>query len=252
MSNRYFLDIAFNGSNYHGWQIQPESVTVQEVLNKHISIILGERICCIGCGRTDSGVHALKYFAHFDTIKILDDSFRKKLDRFLPLDIKVKNIYLNTDKIHARFDALERSYKYILSKGKTPFSIHQKTITYSHYDVSLINEACQLIIGSNDFETFSKGNNNHNHYICHVTKALWTETEDEYIFEITANRFVRSMIRMLTGTLIDVGRNKISIEEFRKIFESKDRTRAGKSVSPEGLYFTDVVYPEGKLILLDG
>lgn len=249
MNNRYFLEISFNGSNYHGWQVQPGQITVQGELNRHISIILGEKVNCIGCGRTDAGVHARGFMLHFDTSETLDDQFRKKLNRFIHQDISVNKIFENKNRIHARYDAIERSYEYILSKGKDPFLLDMATITYESYHTGLMNEACKVLLEYEDFECFSKTHNSHKHYLCQLKSASWEETGGQYIFRITSNRFLRSMIRMLVGTMIQVGREKISLNEFREIIESKDRQRAGKSVHAAGLYFLSVQYPENKLEL---
>lgn len=251
MKNRYFLEIAFNGSNYHGWQVQPETLTVQGQMNKHISVLLGEKITCQGCGRTDAGVHANKYLLHFNTTQELNDTFRRKLDRFLPLDISVKKIYLNQDKIHARWDALEREYVYLLSKGKNPFMLNTATLSFNPYDIKLMNEACQIVKEHQDFEAFCKANNNHNHYLCDIYEAHWEETDTLYKFTIRANRFLRSMIRLMVGSMIQVGRRKITLDEFRQILELKDRTKAGKAMPPQGLYFNDVTFPEGRLQVLE-
>jgi tRNA pseudouridine38-40 synthase len=250
MKNRYFLEITFNGFNYHGWQVQENIVTVQGTINEHISIMLGEKVNCVGCGRTDAGVHATKYITHFDTNETLDFKFARKLNSFLPRDIAVLNFYDLKRRIHARFDALNRSYKYILSKGKNPFMLEQCTPTYEKYDISLMNQAAEIVKETPDFETFSKGHNAHNHYLCDILEARWEEREDQYIFYIKANRFVRSMIRMMVGTMIQVGRQKMTLEKLKEILEAKDRTLSGKAIAPSGLYFTGVEYPEGVLVSL--
>ena len=250
MKNRYFLEISFNGSDYHGWQFQPNQITVQSVINQLISVLLGEKISCVGCGRTDSGVHAEKYLLHFDTRSKLDKTFLPKLDRFFPLDIHARALYANPQKIHARYDALERSYKYIISKGKNPFTNGLATLSHINFDIDLLQQTARVVKEYNDFEAFSKSHNSHNHYLCNIISAGWTEDEKFYTFRITANRFVRSMIRMMVGTMADAGREKITIDEFRQIIESKDRQRAGKVFPAEGLYFTDVRYPDGKLKLI--
>jgi len=248
MKNRYFLEIAFNGSYYHGWQMQANAVTVQSVMNLHLSVLLGEKIMCHGCGRTDSGVHAERYMLHFDTESILESSFLKKLDRFLPTDIQAKVLYKNPEKIHARFDALRRSYRYVISKGKNPFTINLATPSYINLDIELLKKTAEIVKEFNDFEAFSKGKNNHKHYLCTIFDASWEDKGRFLEFNITANRFVRAMIRMMVGTMADVGRKRISMEEFRNIIQSKDRQKAGKVFPADGLYFTDVEYPAGKLI----
>lgn len=248
MKNRYFIEIAFNGTSYHGWQKQPNHITVQQVCNEKISTMLGEVINCHGCGRTDSGVHAARFFFHFDSRQELDKNFAFKLDAFLPADIKVVKMYILTKRIHARWDALSRTYEYIISHGKNPFRIELVTNTFETFDVGLMNEASNILLGYHDFETFSKTHNSHNHYLCDLTEACWRNENNLLIFRITANRFVRSMVRLIVGTMLDVGRKRLSLEEFRNIIEAKDRAKAGKAVPACGLYLVDVVYPEGILV----
>ncbi len=251
MKNRYFLEIAFNGTRFHGWQIQKNQISVQGEITRHISILLNEKVTCHGCGRTDAGVHAKKYMMHFDSTAKLNGSFGRKLNSFLPNDISIKKMYANDKRrIHARFDALSRSYEYVLSKGKNPFLQDMATLVFEKYDINLMNEACNILMEYKDFEAFSKGHNSHNHYLCDLHEANWEENDETIIFKIKSNRFVRSMIRMLTGTMIQVGRNQISLEQFRKIIESKDRTKSGKAMAAHGLYFMDVEYPEGVFVEL--
>lgn len=248
MKNRYFLEIAFNGSNYHGWQIQNAQITVQQVLTECINTLLREELNVHGCGRTDTGVHAKKFFLHFDTPQELNIEFLRHLDSFLPNDITAKKIYTLSKKIHARYDAEKRSYEYVISQGKNPFMIEMSNKTFEKFDVKLMNEACDILLKYNDFESFSKTNNSHNHYICTLFKADWLGKDNLLIFRITSNRFVRSMVRLIVGTMLDVGRKKIGLDEFRKIIENKDRTKAGKAVLASGLYLVDVQYPKGVLV----
>ena len=245
MKNRYFFEIAFNGSNYHGWQKQPNQITVQEVCNEKISVMLGEDINCHGCGRTDAGVHATKFLFHFDTPQLLDYNFAYKLNSFFPQDIKMLKMYGLKKRIHARYDALSRTYEYLISHGKSPFLPDMTASFHENFDMGLMNEACSILLKYNDFETFSKSNNSHSHYLCDLYEASWREEKELLIFRISANRFVRSMVRLIVGTLLEIGKQKISIEEFKVIIESKDRTKAGKSVPAYGLYLVDVAYPEG-------
>lgn len=251
MKNRYFLEIAFNGAHYHGWQIQNEVVTVQGTLSEHISIMLGEKTTCMGCGRTDAGVHATKYMTHFDAKSKLDFHFARKLNSFLPRDISILNMYSLKRRIHARFDAISRSYKYILSRGKNPFMLELCAPTYEKYDLDLLNKASEIVKETKDFETFSKGHNAHSHYLCDVHSAYWEETADAYVFYIEANRFVRSMIRMMVGTMTRVGSGKLSLDRFREIIDARDRTKSGKAIAASGLYFVDVKYPENVLTKLE-
>ncbi len=248
MKNRYFLKLSYQGTHYHGWQIQPHQKTVQETLNTHISVLLGEKINCVGVGRTDSRVHAENYMCHFDTTQKLTSSFVQKLDRFLPIDIHIQQLYFNPDKIHARFNALSRSYKYLITKNKDPFSINLATRNYLSFDIDLLNQCARIVLNHNDFESFSKSNNSHKNYLCKIYSAAWSEDERFYKFEITASRFLRGMVRMMVGTMLDVGRKKISPEEFEQIILARDRQKAGKALPPDGLYFTGATFPEGKLI----
>ena len=251
MKPRYFVKIAYNGSNYHGWQIQNGQITVQQIINEHLSILLGEKISCLGCGRTDAGVHARKYFFHFDTDIPLNSQFFYKLNIFLPKDLRIFAAYTPDPRIHARWDAIKRSYEYLISYGKDPFLHGLAYQTNDKFDVELMNKACSILLEYNDFESFSKSNNNLNHYLCELFEVKWEFRDELLIFRISANRFVRGMVRLIVGTMLDVGRQKITLDEFRQIIESKDRTRAGVSVPACGLYLTDVVYPEGVLNLLE-
>lgn len=248
MKNRYFIEIAYNGTNYHGWQKQPGQLAVQEVCNDRISVMLGESINCNGCGRTDAGVHASSYFFHFDTPQTLDANFAYKLDSFLPKDIRVKKMYSLSKRIHARYDALKRTYEYYLCHGKDPFRIGLVANIHENFDLDLMNEACSILMEYNDFETFSKTHNSHNHYLCDLFEANWREEKDLLIFRISANRFVRSMVRLIVGTMLDVGRGKITPDEFRKIIESHNRKLAGMAVQAGGLYLVDVEYAQGILV----
>lgn len=248
--HRYFLEIAYNGSAFHGWQIQPNSLSVQQVMNECISTMLSHSVNCMGCGRTDAGVHARCFFLHFDTEKELDADFSFRLNAFLPKEIKILHFYKNPEKIHARWDAISRSYEYLVAKGKNPFLSGLAATIYEILDIAKMNEACKTLSKYNDFKTFSKGHNQHEHYLCDLLEAYWSETEELYIFRITANRFVRSMVRMITGTMVEIGKGKISLDEFRSIIESKDRSRSGMAMPACGLYLTQVVYPQGKLLLI--
>ncbi|MBC8343773.1 MAG: tRNA pseudouridine(38-40) synthase TruA [Bacteroidetes bacterium] len=251
MKHRYFLKISFNGTNYHGWQCQADDISVQQVINEHISLMLREKVTSVGCGRTDAGVHAKNYMLHFNTSKQLDASFGWKLNNFLPKDIAVQEVYLNPDKLHARWDAGFRSYEYMISKNKDPFHINLLAYSFEKLNVNLMKEACRILLEYDDFESFCKGHNSHNHYKCDLMNASWTETEERYIFSIKANRFLRSMVRMIVGTMVDVGRKKTGLDEFRAIIEAKDRSKAGRVMPAKGLYFTGAGFSTDKLIKLE-
>jgi len=247
MKLRYFLEISFNGGAYHGWQMQKDAITVQQVLSEYIGIQLGEPVKCEGCGRTDAGVHARKYLLHFDSEHQLTADFTGKLNSFLPADIRVNKIYRNLKKIHARWDALSRTYEYVISKGKDPFRQGLATVSYESFDIGLMNEACRLLMKYEDFTTFSKTKGSQKSALCKIIYAQWTEDSQSYVFRITANRFLRGMVRLLVGTLLQVGSGKISPEEFEAIIGARDRKLSGKSVAACGLYFTDVKFPDGFL-----
>ncbi|MEN8125102.1 MAG: tRNA pseudouridine(38-40) synthase TruA [Bacteroidota bacterium] len=241
---RYFIELSYNGKKYHGWQNQPNAISVQETLEKAFSVLLRQKIELMGCGRTDTGVHAAQFFAHFDINKSIDDNFLYKINSFLPKDIAIHHFFLVDDNAHARFDATSRSYEYRVNLGKNPFlldtswQIHSKMI-----DVSLMNEAAKELYNYTNFKSFSRSNTDVKTYECVISNALWIKEDDLLIFNITANRFLRNMVRAIVGTLMEVGLGKITIREFKKIIESKDRTKAGASAKAKGLFLTKITYP---------
>jgi tRNA pseudouridine38-40 synthase len=249
---RYFLQIAYKGTNYHGWQLQPNATSVQDVFNKCLSLQLSEEIYCVGCGRTDTGVHAKKFFLHFDSENDLNQipNFLHKLNVFLPKDIVVEKVFKAKPEAHARFSATERTYQYFINLKKDPFSLDYATFIHYKPDVEKMNEAAALLLHYEDFEAFSKVSEDQAHHRCNITFAKWElleKSEDKLIFKITANRFLRGMVRLVVGTLLQVGRGKITIEKFREILEGKDRKFAASAAPSDGLYLWDVVYPEGIL-----
>ncbi|MDC8006140.1 tRNA pseudouridine(38-40) synthase TruA [Aureisphaera galaxeae] len=242
---RYFIELSYNGKNYHGWQIQPDAVSVQEVLEKAISTLLRSEIKITGAGRTDTGVHAKQIFAHFDAEGIEDlNHFRFRLNAFLPKDIAIHRIFRVKEEAHARFHATEREYKYYLALQKDPFwegfayFVHQKP------DVDLMNEAAQVLLDYRDFQCFSRSKTDVKTYHCDIIMASWESNEDQLIFTIRADRFLRNMVRAIVGTLLEVGYGKMTLEEFHEVIQSKDRGKAGASAPATGLYLTQVVYPE--------
>ncbi len=242
---RYFIQFSYFGKAYHGWQNQPNAVTVQEVLEKALSTLLREKVEVTGAGRTDTGVHAKEMFAHFDFDGIQDEEqLAYRLNAFLPEDIAVQGIHRMVPDAHARFDAVERSYEYWLVREKNPFYFdlaHQ--VTYP-LDMEAMNQAASLLLDYTDFECFSKSNTDVKTYNCNVRKAVWQELGDKWVFTITADRFLRNMVRAVVGTLLDVGMGKMAAEEIHTIIESKDRSEAGVSVPAKGLYLTKVLYPK--------
>lgn len=240
---RYFIHLSYNGKNYCGWQRQPHSLSVQEELEKAMSLLLREPIALVGAGRTDSGVHARNYFAHFDYTPPLPHNLVNKLNSFLPKEIAIKDIFSVSDSAHARFDATSRTYQYFISLEKNPFLYEQSYYLFQSLDISLMNEACKILFEFNDFQCFSKSNTDVKTYICELKEAHWREEEGLLIFRITADRFLRNMVRAIVGTMIEVGNKKISLTEFRSIIESKNRSKAGFSVPGNALFLEEITYP---------
>lgn len=244
---RYFIHLAYNGTSYHGWQVQPNAVTVQEVLENALTLLLKTQIHLIGCGRTDTGVHASDFYAHFDVESILSQEncsqLTHKLNAFLNDDIVIFRIFPVEDSAHARFDALSRTYQYYIGKTKLPF--RKEFIHRINYEVDrdLMNRACDILLQYEDFTSFSKTHTQTKTNLCHIMYAGWQETSDELIFTIKANRFLRNMVRAITGTLLDIGRGKIHYHEMHNIIQSKNRSDAGKSLPAKALFLTNVEYP---------
>ncbi|WP_299058705.1 tRNA pseudouridine(38-40) synthase TruA [uncultured Polaribacter sp.] len=240
---RYFIELSYNGKKYHGWQIQPDVISVQEKLNKAVSTILQQKIEVVGAGRTDTGVHASQMFAHFDVDSELKGDTSHKLNSLLPADIVVYRVFLVDDEKHARFNAISRSYEYKIWLGRNPFLLDFSWQIHSqNLDVSLMNDASKLLLEYTDFQTFSKVKTDVYTYNCNVMEAVWKQNGNELVFCITANRFLRNMVRAIVGTLVDVGLGKITKEDFRTIIESKNRGNAGLSVPAKGLFLTKIKY----------
>ena len=240
---RYFIELSYQGKNYHGWQIQPDVITVQEKLNKAVSTIFQLNIEVVGAGRTDTGVHASQMFAHFDLDKELKGDIPHKLNSVLPPDIVVYNVFAVVDEKHARFDAISRSYEYKVWLGRNPFLLDFSWQIHSqNLNIDLMNEAASLLLEYTDFQTFSKVKTDVYTYNCDVTEAIWKQNGKELTFYISANRFLRNMVRAIVGTLVDVGLGKITKDEFRQIIESKSRSNAGLSVPAKGLFLTKIKY----------
>lgn len=245
---RYFIKLAYNGQNYNGWQIQDNAPSVQQAINEAISVVLQQKINIVGCGRTDAGVHARQFYAHFDLDKRFDQSelenLKNKLNGILSWDISILNIFPVNNDIHARFSAIKRSYQYIIAKRKDPFS-YDSAVYYPHQlNLENMNEAAALLLIYSDFTSFSKLHTQVKTNNCKIESAQWIEKDHRLIFNISADRFLRNMVRAIVGTLIDVGREKISLKEFKTIIESKNRSNAGFSVPAKGLYLTEVIYPD--------
>ncbi|SNQ43300.1 tRNA pseudouridine(38-40) synthase TruA [Cellulophaga lytica] len=242
---RYFVAFSYFGAAYHGWQIQPNAITVQEELEKAFSTLLKEKISLMGAGRTDAGVHAKQMYAHFNTTPISNTvDLMRRLNSFLPDDIAIQNIYEVPEDAHARFNATERTYEYLITTQKDPFSIATTHYIKQKLDIEKMNKAAKLLLGKQDFECFSKSKTDVKTYYCTVKKAIWEQKEDKFVFTITADRFLRNMVRAIVGTLLDVGTGKITTDHIHTIIASKSRAEAGTSVPAKALYLTQVLYPK--------
>ena len=243
---RYFIELSYKGTNYHGWQVQSNAISIQELLNKALTTIFRTEINVVGAGRTDTGVHAEQLFAHVDfknEIKIKDAIY--KLNSLLPNDIVVKNMMKTTETVHARFDATSRSYEYRIFLGRTPFLIDTIwQLNNAKLNIVKMNEASEILKNYTNFKSFSRTNSNVKTYNCDVRRAEWIQTNEALVFHITADRFLRNMVRAIVGTLIDVGKEKLTLDDFKQIIESKDRCNAGTSAPAKGLFLTQVTYPK--------
>ncbi len=245
---RYFIRISFLGKEYCGWQIQPGQISVQETIEKCIGNIIKEKINIVGAGRTDSGVHATSMYAHFDTENFIQNKdFLRKINLYLPNDISILDLFRVKEKSHARFDATSRTYKYFITKNKDPFKIYQSFLCKYELDLKLMNKAAKTLLKFDDFESFSKSKTDVKTFICKVNYAQFVEEKETIIFEINANRFLRNMVRAIVGTLIEVGRKKISLKEFEEIILKKNRSSAGFSAPAKGLFLSDIIYDWDKI-----
>ena len=241
---RYFIEFAYNGTHYHGWQYQPNAVSVQETLNKVFSTLLQEKTDIMGAGRTDAGVHAKQMYGHFNSDIVIDNSkFIHKANSFLPKDIVIFDIIHVHDEAHARFDATSRTYNYHISTYKNVFTNDLAWYSSKDLDVIAMNEAAKVLLDFTDFKCFSKTNTDVNTYNCKITEAFWTIEKEQLVFTITADRFLRNMVRAIVGTLINIGLHKITILDFIQIIESQNRENAGFSVPAHGLFLTNIEYP---------
>ena len=241
---RYFIEIQYDGEAYCGWQRQPEQPTVQGTIEGALSKLLRKPTEIVGAGRTDTGVNASFYIAHFDTEMEIDcDHITHKLNAMLAQDIAIKRIYQVDDNLHARFDAIEREYTYLLSPVKSPFRRHSAWICYYQLDIEKMTEAAKVLLKTEDFTTFAKLNSNNKTNICHVSHAEWVvESDGTLRFTIRADRFLRNMVRSIVGTLVDVGRGRYSVTEFAEIVASRDLSRASSGAPPQGLFLSNVKY----------
>lgn len=243
---RYFIHLAYNGTNYHGWQIQPNARSVQEVIQKSLKTLLKTDIKLIGCGRTDTGVHARNFYAHFDFDILNIDDLEKlvyKLNQILPEDVFIYHIFRVEKNAHSRFDALSRTYKYYISNRKEIFMSDFVWQYHVHLDINKMNETSSLLKEYTDFTSFSKLHTDVKTNNCRISEAYWTKEANQIVFTISADRFLRNMVRSIVGTLIDVGKEKMTKNEFCNVIESKNRSAAGTSVPAKGLFLENIQYP---------
>ena len=250
-TQRYFIYLAYDGANYHGWQIQPNGISVQECLMKALATFLRREIEVIGAGRTDAGVHATLMVAHFDfegddlDVELVAD----KLNRLLPPDISVYQVRRVKSDAHARFDATARTYKYYITTSKNPFNRQYRCRIHGNLDFKRMNEAAQELFGYSDFTSFSKLHTDVRTNICRITMAEWTQVDEvTWVFTIRADRFLRNMVRAIVGTLLEVGRGKMTVQDFKQVIELQDRGKAGASAPGQALFLVNVEYPENLFI----
>lgn len=246
---RYFIELAYDGTLYHGWQIQPNAISVQQVLTESASSYFrNPEFSVTGCGRTDSGVHAEEFYAHFDSESEIDVSKAvHNLNNMLPHDIAIKNIFKVEDSLHARFNAISRTYKYHIHYKKNPFN---RARSYRHYrllDLDKMNAACELLFNHSDYTSFSKLKTETKTNNCFIISANWELSDVGIVFTIQADRFLRNMVRAIVGTMIEIGEGKLQVEDLNEIISSKNRSNAGKSVPGHGLSLSAIQYPEGSL-----
>lgn len=241
---RYFIEFSYDGSSFFGYQIQPNQISVQEELEKALSTILRQPIKTTGAGRTDTGVHAKKMFAHFETEQKLDENLVHKLNSFLPKSISIKQIFEVAHDMHARFSATFRTYEYYISPEKDPFTVNSSWQTWRQksFDIDAMNEACKILFEYEDFTSFSKLHTETKTNNCKIYKAFWEQSDSELKFTISADRFLRNMVRAIVGTLVEIGNGKLKPNDLRKIIEDKDRNSAGTSAPAQGLFLVDVGY----------
>jgi tRNA pseudouridine38-40 synthase len=247
LKTRYFIFISFKGTSYHGWQIQPNSVTVQKILDEALCVVLNEKISTLGAGRTDAGVHASFFCAHFDSISpdlLILKNLIFRLNQYLPVDISVNSLKKVVPDANARYSAVSRTYKYYISIIKDPFFDPSSWYLYGKIDVAEMNEACRILFNHSDFTSFSRLHSGAKSNICKIYDAGWEESDNRLVFTIKADRFLRNMVRAIVGTMVEIGSGKMDLKEFEKIILAKDRCKAGKSAPAKGLFLMDIEYPE--------
>ena len=241
---RFFITLSYDGTRFHGWQIQPNGISVQGELQRGLSLLLRQEIIVTGAGRTDAGVHASMMVAHFDYVGELDcRQLAYKLNKLLPQDIAVQKVEQVSDDLHARFSATSRTYYYHIHTEKSPFERHYSCELHYPLDFDKMNEAARILMEYEDFGAFCKSHADVKTTLCHVTKAEWHQTSSfTWYFEITANRFLRKMVRAVVGTLIEVGRGRMTLDDFRTVIEGKRRTEAGESMPGNALFLVNITY----------
>lgn len=241
---RYFIEFAYNGKNYHGWQYQPNASSVQETLGNAVSVLLRNETELMGAGRTDSGVHAKQMFAHFDSdVNFKAEKLISKLNSYLPKDIVVFDIHQVSDEAHARFDAKKRTYEYHIHSFKDAFENEQSWYLHQKLDLEKMNQASKMLFEYQDFQCFSKVHTDVTTFNCSIFEANWKQDKNRIVFTISADRFLRNMVRAIVGTLTEIGSGKRNLDDLKKIIESKDRNQAGASAPAHGLFLTKVEYP---------
>jgi len=241
---RFFFEIAYKGTHYHGWQIQPNAVSIQEKIQDALALIFKKTIAIMGAGRTDTGVHAKQLFAHFNVAENFDsDEVLYKLNGILPKDIAIIAIHQVADNAHARFDATSRTYHYYINTKKNPFTTESSWFVKQNLDLDLMNQAAKKLFDYTDFQCFSKSNTDVKTYLCDIQEAYWKQEGDLLVFTITADRFLRNMVRAIVGTLVAVGSGKLPLSAMDEIIQSKNRSQAGASAAAQGLFLTQVKYP---------
>ncbi|MCB0396326.1 MAG: tRNA pseudouridine(38-40) synthase TruA [Flavobacteriales bacterium] len=244
---RYFLQLAFDGADFHGWQVQNNAVTVQGLLQEKLGLMLGAPVELTGCGRTDTGVHARDFYAHFDVQDgvELPTGFIFRANGFLPPSIVLKAIYSVDGQAHTRFDAIARTYEYHISTKKDPFDHGRSWYLYGALDLLAMEKAAAQLIGCHDFDAFCKNVTDQPSTTCDVVRAVWEDRGDRLVFVITANRFIRNMVRAIVGTCVEIGQSRFQRDAMQQILLSKDRSLAGPSAPAHGLYLARVDYPAG-------
>lgn len=246
---RYFIELAYNGSNYNGWQIQPNAPSIQQEINRALSTLLRQEINVVGAGRTDTGVNASFFIAHFDVTEEITDPIQVayKMNRLLGVHIAIRRIYPVAPDVHARFNAMSRTYKYFIDKEKNPFTYSFAYHIFPLPDVNKMNDACKILFEYTDFTSFSKLHTDTKTNNCKIRQAEWTEQGHQLVFTIKADRFLRNMVRAIVGTMLEIGQGKMTPEEFRKVIENKNRCSAGISVPGNALFLYHIEYKPSDL-----